>query len=273
MNLKFFDVHAHVQFAAFDNDREAVIERALAEGIGLINVGTAKNTSEAAVNLAQKSDHLYAVIGLHPIHAAESFYDDSESKDKNLSAGGESFDYGFYKKLGENKKVVAIGECGFDFYRVKNEETITKQKGVFTVQIDLARELEKPLMIHCRNAFKDLIYTLQNSKLPNPPGVIHFFSGNKDDARKLLDLGFAFAFGGVITFVRDYDEVIKFIPSDKILSETDAPYVTPAPYRGKRNEPAYVVEVVKKLAELKNISLDKMAEQILVNVKNIFQLS
>lgn len=272
MNFKFFDVHTHVQFSAFNYDREAVIQRALTAGVGLVNVGTAQTTSREAVNLAQKHDGLYAAIGLHPIHTVRSYHDDSESSDEDLSADGENFDYEFYKKLGENKKVVAIGECGFDFYRVKNEEVLIKQEDAFVAQIALARELGKPLMIHCRNGFQDLIRVLQNSKLSNPPGIIHFFSGAKDDARKLLDLGFAFTFGGVITFVRDYDEVIKFIPSDRILSETDAPYVTPAPYRGKRNEPAYVIEVVRKLAEIKNTPFEKMSEQILVNAGKIFQL-
>src|SRR5207245_2155338 len=122
----------------------------------------------------------------------------------------------------------------------------------------------KPLMIHCRSAFPDLIDVL-NSKfhiLNSIPGVIHFFTGTPDDACKLLDLGFAFTFGGVVTFARDYDEAIKLIPLDHILSETDAPYVAPMPYRGKRNEPAYVVETVKKLAEIKGVSTEEMTEQI-----------
>ncbi len=142
------------------------------------------------------------------------------------------------------------------------------------MQIELAREVQKPLMIHCRDAFKDLIDVLVACPVSHVsnPGIIHFFTGTPDDARKLLDLGFSFTFGGVITFARDYDEAIKFIPLDRILSETDAPYVAPVPYRGKRNEPAYVVEVVKKLAELKGILVEEMAGHIFQNAQRIFQI-
>jgi TatD DNase family protein len=129
-------------------------------------------------------------------------------------------------------------------------------------------------MIHCRNAFGDLIQLLKdNASLINGiPGVIHFFTGTIDDAKVLLDLGFAFTFGGVVTFARNYDEAIKLIPADKILSETDAPYVSPAPYRGKRNEPAYVSEVVKKLAELKGIATEEMKVRIWENAQRIFKV-
>jgi TatD DNase family protein len=128
-------------------------------------------------------------------------------------------------------------------------------------------------MIHCRDAFADLIQILKESSA-NPlganPGIIHFFTGTSDEARALLGLGFSFTFGGVITFARNYDELIRLVPLDRLLSETDAPYVAPAPYRGRRNEPAYVVEVVKKLAELKDVSLDGMREQIGKNVRRVF---
>ena len=142
-------------------------------------------------------------------------------------------------------KVVAIGECGLDYYRTEDREQRTKdkQKEVFVRHIELACEVGKPLMIHCRDAYDHLVEIL-NSKseiLNDPPGIIHFFAGTKEDAKKLLDLGFLFTFGGVITFARDYGEIICFIPMGRILSETDAPYVTPAPYRGKRNEPLYVI--------------------------------
>ena len=127
-------------------------------------------------------------------------------------------------------------------------------------------------MIHCRNAFDDLIKLLATNYqlLNSPPGIIHFFSGTAEDAKKLLELGFSFTLGGVITFARDYDGVIKMIPMDRILSETDAPYVAPVPYRGKRNEPLYVIEVVKKLAEIKNISIEEMAKATVKNANRIF---
>ncbi|MDP2704631.1 MAG: TatD family hydrolase [bacterium] len=149
-----------------------------------------------------------------------------------------------------------------------------KQRRVFERHIELSHEVGKPLMIHCREAYGHLVEIL-NSKseiLNDPPGIVHFFAGTKEDAKKLLDLGFSFTFGGVITFARDYDEIIRFIPMDRILSETDAPYVTPAPYRGKRNEPAYVIEVVKKLAEIRGISVEQMREQIWENAKRVFRI-
>ena len=181
---------------------------------------------------------------------------------------------------------MGIGECGLDYYRATRDPssspalaghygagmrqaTWKKQKNALELQIVLAREVSKPLMIHCRDAFGDLIDILVACRmsLVARPGVIHFFSGIKDDARALSDLGFSFSFGGVITFTRDYDEVVKYIPLDRILLETDAPYVTPVPYRGKRNEPAYVVEVAKKMAEVRGVSSEEIATQTFANTK------
>ncbi|MBI4085478.1 MAG: TatD family hydrolase [Candidatus Liptonbacteria bacterium] len=283
--MKFFDAHTHVQFAAYDADRKEVIKRALESDVFMINVGTQRNTSASAVKLANEyAERLYASIGLHPIHTEKSYHDEKElgggEAAKSFTSVGEDFDYDYYKKLALDPKTVAIGECGLDYYRL-SEETKEKQKEALVRQIELAKDVKKPLMIHCRNAFADLIETLQSpsSKLQNP-GVVHFFTGTADDAKKLMELGFSFTFGGVVTFppkagqpradTPNYNEVIKMIPIDRILSETDAPYVAPVPYRGKRNEPAYVVEVVKKLAEIKGISNDEMADKVFENSKRIF---
>lgn len=198
---------------------------------------------------------------------------------------GEEFDFEYYKKLAEDEKVVAIGECGLDYYRItmnseprtlNNEQGLRKkQREVFIKHIELANEIKKPLMIHCRNAFSDLIDILVNSRLLDVkcPGVVHFFSGTINDAKRLLELGFSFSFGGVITFTSDYDEQIKYIPLDRILLETDAPYVAPAPYRGKRNEPAYLEEVAKRLAVLKNTSLHEVREVTVKNTLQIFNIN
>jgi TatD DNase family protein len=274
---KYFDAHTHIHFAAYKDDRKGVIDRATQANVWMINVGTQKDTSADAVVLAHEhKEGLYASVGLHPIHTEKSFHDIKElggnETAKEFYSRGEDFDYEYYKKLALDPKVVAIGECGLDYYRL-SEETKKKQFDVLEKQIQLSHEVQKPLMIHCRNAFSDLIQTLKanSSKLKaDAPGVIHFFTGTPDDAKKLLDLGFSFTLGGVITFARDYDEAIKIIPIDRILSETDAPYVAPVPYRGKRNEPAYVVGVVKKLAELKSISTEEMASQIFENAKMVF---
>lgn len=289
--MKFFDAHTHTHFAAFETDWREVIERALKNNVWLINVGTQKDTSARAVEVANLyGEGVYAAVGLHPIHTEKSYHDKQElgepsavsfSNSRELEnkerggfvSRGEEFDYEYYKKLAEDPKTVAIGECGLDYYRLA-QETKERQKNAFLQQIKLAKEVKKPLMIHCRNAFEDLIDTLVACRmsLNNPPGVIHFFTGTKEDAQKLLALGFSFTFGGVITFARDYDEAIKIIPLDRILTETDAPYVAPVPYRGKRNEPAYVVEVVKKLAEIKGISKEEMANYTFKNTKKIFPL-
>lgn len=274
----FFDAHTHAHFAAFENDWKEVIDRALAKSVWLINVGTQFDTSKKAIEVAHGyKEGVYATVGLHPIHTEKSYHDAKElgdsDKAKGFTSRGEDFDYAEYLEIAWDPKVVGIGECGLDYYRLA-EETKKRQEATLLGHVKLAYEVQKPLMIHCRNAFADLIHILEAAKdsLNNPPGVIHFFTGTIEDAKKLLDLGFSFTFGGVITFARDYDEAIKFIPLDRILSETDAPYVSPAPYRGKRNEPAYVIEVVKKLAELKGVSAEEMEARIFDNAKRVFMI-
>lgn len=271
-----FDVHTHTQFAAFAEDQDAVITRALDAGVWMVNVGTQRDTSAAAVATAARYPRgVYAAVGLHPVHTEKSYHDTQElgsAEDaRGFTSRGEEFDYEYYKKLAEDPKVVAIGECGLDYYRL-SEDTKIKQHTVFEQHIALAREVKKPLMIHCRNAFADLIEILAayRADLNARPGIIHFFAGTTDDAKVLLDLGFSFSFGGVITFARDYDEVIRYIPIDRIVLETDAPYITPVPYRGKRNEPAYIVQVAKKLAEIKALSYEITAQQTTLNAQKIF---
>jgi TatD DNase family protein len=283
----FFDVHAHVQFAAYDADREEVTARAARADVRFINIGTQKDTSRYAVELAEQNGGIFAAIGLHPVHTSRSFHDADElgggDAAKGFTSRGEVFDPAYYRELALRPKTVAIGECGLDYFHFNEDESretqIQKQKDAFLAQIALATEVKKPLMIHCREAFSDLIEILKNpdSGLRRNDNIIHFFTGTVDEARALLDLGFSFTFGGAITFPprkgqteNQYHGLIRMIPIEKILSETDAPYVAPMPHRGKRNEPAFVIEVVKKLAELKNISTDRMAAQIRENAKRIF---
>ncbi len=270
----FFDVHTHTQFAAFKDDQDAVIRRALDAGVWMVNVGTQQDTSAAAVATAERyTEGVYATVGLHPIHTEASHHDAKElgegSAATAFTSRGEEFDYAYHKALAEQPKVVAIGECGLDYYRL-GEETKKRQQRVFEQQIALASEVRKPLMIHCRNAFADLISYLQATSYKLQPGIIHFFSGTIEDAKKLLELGFSFSFGGVITFARDYDEVVRYIPLDRILLETDAPYVTPVPYRGKRNEPVYVVEVAQALAKIKGLPSETVARASVANAEVIF---
>ncbi|MBI1838996.1 MAG: TatD family hydrolase, partial [Candidatus Colwellbacteria bacterium] len=215
--------------------------------------------------------------GLHPIHTEKSYHDVKELGDgvaaKEFTSRGEEFDYNYYLNLGKNPKVLAIGECGLDYYRL-NDTTKERQRTIFLEQVRLAKELDKPLMIHCRQAFGDLIDMLKYNRgiLRDMPGVVHFFSGSMEETRELLELNFSFTFGGVITFTRDYEEIIKYIPLSRILLETDAPYVAPTPYRGQRNEPVYVKEVAKAMAEIKSKSYDKIAEQTFANSRAIFNI-
>lgn len=257
--FRLFDSHTHVQFSAFENDWQEVIDRAYKNGVWLVNVGTEKQTSEKAVEIAREyKEGIYAAVGLHPTETEEPF------------------DYNFYKKLALDPKVVAIGECGLDYFRL-DLESKDKQVAAFEAQMQLAKEVNKTLMIHCRpskgtdNAYGDLLSLISNYQSPVPK-IIHFYVGGLEVTKKLLAAGCYFTFGGVITFARDYDEVIKYIPLDRILLETDAPYVTPEPYRGKRNEPAHVVEVAKKMAELKEVSLEKAAEATVKNSLEVFSL-
>lgn len=278
MNPKLIDSHTHVQFATFKNDVDDVIKRALDAGVWIVNVGSQKDTSKAAVDIAEKyHEGVYAVVGMHPAHANESHYDSEElGAGKSFTTRGEIFDYGYYKNLAENPKVVAIGECGLDYYHLDEliSDAKEKQKIAFVQHIELSSEIKKPLMIHCRDAFGDLIDTLKanSSKLQAIPGIIHFFSGTKFDATELLDMGFYFTFGGVITFSRDYDEIINTIPLNRILLETDAPYVSPEPYRGKRNEPLYVQEVAKKMAEIREVDFEEIARQTNENARLVFKI-
>jgi len=286
---KYVDIHAHVNFTAFNEDRDEVIKRALEAGVWMMNVGTQKDTSQSAVDLANKyPEGVYAAVGLHPIHTSKSYHDKDElgPEGNEFTSRGEVFDYDFYKKLATDPKVLAIGECGLDYYRLE-PETAVKQKEMFIKQIELAVELGKPLMLHIRQAYGEALEILKKyySHHPGasvtPPraggekirGNVHFFAGTLDEAREFLDLGFTLSFTGVITFARDYDEIIRNIPLDMILSETDCPYVAPAPYRGKRNEPSYVSEVVKKIAEIKNLDLEKTKQALVKNAFRVFKLS
>ena len=330
---KLFDIHSHINFNAFKNDGDEVIKKTLEAGVWTILVGSQYDTSKRAVEYAEKYEKgIYAAVGLHPFHLIEQDIDISEERIKEnkkeskqeikekgekkssskschgkilmtdqswrkpVKSRAEKFDPIRYMRL-TTPKVVAIGECGLDYYRFQPrtdadspakiskgnlggqaqtdaDRIKDKQKKAFEAQIALAGEVKKPLMIHCRQAFDDLIDILVSCRLSlfSNPGIIHFFSGTKDDAKKLLDLDFSFSFGGVITFARDYDEVIKYIPMDRITLETDAPYVAPIPYRGKRNEPAYIVEVAKKIAEIKGLEFEEVSSITTTNAIKIFGL-
>ena len=274
---KLIDVHTHAHFAAYENPKE-IMDKALKNDIWLVNVGTQKDTSESAVRFAEEyKEGVYAAIGLHPIHTDKSYHDEKElgggDAAKAFTSRGEEFDFDFYKKLGESPKVVAIGECGLDYYRL-SEESKTKQFKAFESQIQLSYELGKPLMIHCRNAFADLISVLKTnrSKLLKLPGIVHFFAGSKEDAMYLMDMGFSFSFGGVTTFVREYDDVIKYIGISRIVLETDAPYVSPLPHRGKRNEPSHISHTAEQMAIILDSDLETISRKTTENARKILKI-
>jgi len=289
---KYIDIHSHVNFKAFDEDREEVIKRALDNDTWVINVGTQIDTSKKAIEMAHKhKEGVYAIIGLHPIHTGASFHDEKELGEEGeaFTSRGEVFDKDSYRELLKDPKVVAVGECGLDYYRM-DEKSIEKQKIAFIDQIELANEFNKSLMLHIRNqpapdksrglagnpkdkthnAYLDALEILK--KHSRVKGDVHFFAGTSEEAKAYVDFGFTLSFTGVVTFTHDYDEVIKNIPLEMIMSETDAPYVTPTPYRGKRNEPLYVREVVKRIAEIKNLPEDEVAQAIILNAKRVFNI-
>lgn len=269
---KYIDIHGHLNFAAYDNDREETIKRTLENDTWAISVGTQKDTSQKAVEIAEKHEGIFAIIGLHPIHTGKSFHDEEElgQGGKEFTSRGEDFDFDYYKKLGESKKVLAIGECGLDYYRLEADSR-EKQKKAFIAQIELANSLNKPLMLHIRNAYSDALSILK--KYSKVRGNSHFFAGSWLEAREFLDMGYSLSFTGVVTFARSYDEIIKNAPLDRIMSETDCPFVAPVPYRGKRNEPAYVSEVVKKIAEIKGEDFEKVRAQLVENAIKFFNIS
>jgi len=259
MNL--IDIHAHLNFSDYDADRAAVIARTVAAECGVINVGTDLATSRAVVKLAEENDLMWATVGVHP-HDAEG-----------------EINWPELEKLAAHKKVVAIGECGLEInpkHEAPNPKQIEKQKEIFAKQIELALAVQKPLMIHCRGAYLELLdflvsdFDIRNSDLV---ANLHFFAGTVAQAKQFLDLGWTLSFTGVITFANSYDEVIKFAPLDRIMAETDAPFVSPAPHRGRRNEPLFVAEVIKRLAELKGVSSEQMAAQSLATARKTFNLS
>ncbi|KKQ20379.1 MAG: Hydrolase, TatD family [Candidatus Nomurabacteria bacterium GW2011_GWA1_37_20] len=284
MTPKYIDIHSHVNFKAFDEDRDEVIKRTLENDTWMINVGTQADTSRKAVEMAnQYKEGVYAIIGLHPIHTGVSYHDEKELGEggKEFTSRGEIFNKESYRKLLKdkkaNEKIVGIGECGLDYYRC-TPESIEKQKQAFIKQIELANEFNKPLMLHIRNypadksksAYKDSLEILK--KYSKVKGNVHFFAGTVEEAKSFLDFGFTLSFTGVITFTHDYDEIIKNAPLDMIMSETDSPYVAPIPFRGRRNEPSYVKQVVKKIAEIKNLPEEQIAQTLIANAKRVFAI-
>lgn len=293
---KYIDIHAHTNFKAFEEDRDAVIFCALSNNTWVINVGTQYDTSKKAVEMTSDYEEgVYATIGLHPIHTSASYHDENElgSEGKEFTSRGEIFDKEKYRELAKNSKVVAIGECGLDYYHL-DEDSIRKQKDAFIAQIELANELDLPLMLHIRNpsplsptdssplegsknAYFDVYELLKKYSKREIKGVSHFFAGSVEDIKRFIEIGVYISFAGPITYkpkleICDYYKVIKESPLEMIMADTDSPYVAPAPHRGERNEPIFVSDIVKKIAEIKDLPEEKVAEAIVSNVKHLFDI-
>lgn len=251
----FIDTHAHLNFKAFNNDWEQTIERARSANVGaIINVGSNLATSLKAVEIAQKSENVFAAVGLHPIHVKDEGFDEEK-----------------FLKIAKDKKVVAVGETGLDYYYDKSNAEA--QKEIFVKSLKLAERISKPVIIHCREAIDDLMPILLAEDIHNG-GVMHCFQEDWQTAKVLLEMGFYLSFTGLITFSKAEKtfEVIRKAPLERILIETDCPYLTPEPYRGGRNEPAYVVEVARKIVKLKKIPLEQVESQTTKNAIELFKL-
>ena len=253
---KYIDIHSHLNFPEYDADREEVIARMKEKGVATITIGTSLETSRSAVALAMANENIFAAIGVHPIDGSY-----------NVGHCNEVFEG--LEELVKNPKVVAIGECGLDYGRegVVDEEVKKSQVSLFEEHVKFAVKHDKPLMLHARNSNRDIIDILKSYKKEYGEklrGNAHFFTGTKEEAQEYFDLDFSISFTGVVTFTHDYDEVVRFAPLNRIMSETDAPFVSPVPYRGKRNEPTYVIETIKKLAEIRGID-EEIAQKAFVS--------
>jgi TatD DNase family protein len=323
------DTHAHVNFQAFKDDTKETLRRALDSGTWVINVGSQIDTSRQAVELANEfSEGVYAVVGLHPEHTHSQFVDEEETHFKSRE---ENFDYEAYRELAKNPKVVGIGECGLDYYRlpvdVDQHVVKEKQKAAFRLQVKLAKELNKVLVVHSRPAkddeslYDDLLEILDEETNLSAPqlhsghlpsigensvdvrdtgktaeplprawgeypakrgeGVgaglrfeVHSYTGSPEYLQKFLDRGAYVSFNGIITFDKtgNMEKLVKLAPVDRIILETDCPYLTPVPNRGKRNEPSFVKFTAEKLAQIKNVLFDEAAEFTTNNAKKLFQI-
>ncbi len=280
----FIDTHCHLNFNDFKDDYLEVIQRSLNSDVFMILIGSELKTSQRAVDLSNKfSKGLYSAVGLHPIHLQDFLVKNNNENGKyEFKSKGENFILQEYQKLINNKNVVAVGEIGLDYFHIKAsspenlKEIKDKQKEVFIQQLYLAKSNNLPVIIHCRDAHDDLYEILNDFYLKNKPnhewGVIHCFSGDIEQANKYFKLGLKISFTGLITFVNKWDEVIINSPIEKIMIETDSPYLSPDPYRGLRNEPIYVKKVLDKIADLKKIEKSKLENIIFKNSCDFFKI-
>jgi TatD DNase family protein len=249
-----------LNFPDLEAELDAVVARMKEAEVGTIVVGTDYESSKRAIEIAEKYDDVWACIGIHPVDDPSTHFEIEKFKD-----------------LVAFVKVMAIGECGLDYFRRDKGDGAERerQEKLFLAQVEFALTYNLPLMIHSRDAYTELLDILEPLKREHGDllrGNVHFFAGTLEEAQRFWDIGFTTSFTGVITFADQYNEVIKNAPLEMIMSETDAPFVAPAPHRGKRNEPAYVVEVVKKIAEIRGEDIEAVQKALLSNAVRVFGL-
>lgn len=286
------DSHCHINFNAYKEDAEEVIQRSLGSDTWIVNIGSQYSTSKRTVEIADKYDKgVYAVVGLHPIHLNDDITESAiiNGQKQEFTTRCEEFDYDKYKSLAKSSdKVVGLGETGLDYFYFKETDNIEEvknlQKDVFKKFIQMSDELDLPLVIHCRGTkedsygvYDDILSILKGVETRHAPsrGVIHCFGGNLIQAEEFVKMGFYIGFTGIITFKKkseELQEIVRSISLNNILIETDAPFLSPEPHRGKRNEPEYVKFVAMKVAELKNISLDEVVNVTTKNAKELFKI-
>ncbi len=278
MKPYLIDTHSHLQFKDYDADRDEVILRMRQKNIWTVTVGTTIPNCESGVHLAEKQEGIWAAIGYHPVHVSSKYVYQGEGVDKTYSLDK-------LRNLCQSKKVVAIGETGLDYHRLAETDDFEKikrqQKNIFLDHLALAREFALPLIIHCRDAMNDLLKIIEQEQIGRDVrGVMHCYSGPWEEAKRLLDLGLFISFTGPITFKpkkgsdpeSHVHRVIERLPLEKLMVETDAPFLAPEPFRGKRNEPIYVEETAKKIADLKKINLLEVAQKTARTAINFFGL-
>jgi len=275
------DAHSHLNFAAYNSDRDEVIKRSLDNNVWMLNIGTNLQTSKKAVEIAEKySQGVYAAIGLHPINLDTGLVRMKVDKLEG-SHFEKEFDFEKYKELAQSKKVKAIGEIGLDYYwkpktTRKKELFKQKQKELLLEELKLAKDLNLPVIFHCRMAHQDLIEFLkERGEIRPTKAVAHGFVGNLDELKTYLKFGFYIGFNGII-FKKiegiNLGENIKKTPLDRILIETDCPYLVPPQLKKERNEPIFLKYVVQKIAEIKNLRFEKVAEITTQNAKELFKI-
>lgn len=244
--MRIIDSHCHPQFPQYDEDRDLVVRAALSEGVGMICVGTDLQSSEAAIQLAEKYEGIWASVGLHPNDVGSEF---------SIRA--------FEDLARSSKKVVAIGEIGLDYYRTSNKEG---QRKAFEAQLELAHLLALPVIVHCRDAHSDMRQIIE------APGVIHSFTGTKEEAQSYAEKGLFLGFNGILTFTDQYDAAALAAGLGHILLETDSPYLAPAPYRGKRNVPNNVTLIAEKLSRIYKEDVLTIIKHTKANTVNLFNI-